>query len=101
VSRPGATSGFTQSSNCPATLIAAIIGIPQSCAIDVKFVPNAVGEVTGLLSTGPGGPTVALNGAGSAPPSSSGQRNRKRKCKKKHHRLFSASAAAKKKCKKK
>jgi hypothetical protein len=93
-----ATSGFTQTSNCPTNLLA-MLGIPQSCAINVSFVPNAVGQLTGLLSTGPGGPTVALNGAGAAPPSSSGQKTRKRKCKKKHHRFLGASAA-KKKCKK-
>ncbi len=95
----GATTGFTQTGNCPTSLLA-VLGIPQSCVVDVSFVPNAVGKITGLLSTGTGGPTVQLSGGGSAPPSASGQkaRKRKRKCKRNHHR--SVASAAKKKCKK-
>jgi hypothetical protein len=82
------------------TSLVGVLGLPQTCVVDVSFVPNAVGQITGLLSTGPGGPTVQLSGTGSAPPSSSAQKTRKRKCKKKHHHSLAASAA-KKKCKKK
>ena len=93
-----ATTGFTQSSGCPTSLLA-MLGIPQTCVVDVSFVPNAIGQITGLLTTGPGGPTVALNGTGSAPQSSSGRKTRTRKCKKKKHHSLAASAV-KKKCKK-
>lgn len=93
-----ATTGFTQSSDCPTNLLA-FLGIPQTCVIDIGFVPNAIGPLTGLLSTGSGGPTVTLNGTGSAPHSSSGRKTRTRKCKKKKHHSLAASAA-KKKCKK-
>jgi len=94
------TTGFTQSSNCPVSLLA-VLGIPQLCTINVTFVPGVVGQITGLLSTGGGGPTVALNGVGT-PASASGSNGRKRrKCKKHHkknHHMFAAKAA--KRCKK-
>jgi hypothetical protein len=94
-----AATGFTQTNNCPVSLVA-ILAVPSTCVVNVSFVPNAVGPITGLLNTGPGGPTVSLNGSGSAPPSSSGQQTATRKkCKKKHHRSLASSA--KKKCKKK
>jgi len=91
-----ATTGFTQTNSCPLTLVALIV--PQACTIDVSLVPNAVGQITGLLSTGSGGPTVTLSGAGTSPPGSGTTTTKRKKCKKKHRR--SASSAKKKKCKK-
>jgi hypothetical protein len=90
-----ASNGFVPTSTCPVSLIALII--PQSCTINVTFVPGLVGQITGSLSTGSGGPTVALNGAGTPPHGSSGVK--RRKCKK-HKKHRSASASKKKKCKK-
>jgi len=92
-----ATTGFTQTNSCPPILVALIV--PQACTIDVSLVPNAVGQITGLLSTGSGGPAVTLSGVGTSPPSSGTTTTSKgKKCKKKHKR--SASSAKKKKCKK-
>jgi hypothetical protein len=91
------TSGFTQTSNCPLNLLA-LLGLPVTCKVDVVFVPTLVGKITGLLTTGGGGPSVALNGVGT-PASASG--SKRRKCKKhhkKHHRALAVKFA--KRCKK-
>jgi hypothetical protein len=92
-----ATSGFVPTSTCPTTLVAILPGLPESCTVDVSFVPVVGGPLSGLLSTGSGGPTVTLHGTASAPPSSSGVKRRTRKCKKKQNRA--ATTAKKKKCK--
>jgi hypothetical protein len=93
----GATSGFTQTNACPASLLGAL-GIPQSCTIDVSFVPVVGGPISGVLNTGPGGPTVSLAGNGTPPQSANGVKRRKCKKHKKHAR--SAQIAKKRQCKK-
>jgi hypothetical protein len=97
-----ATSGFS-AGGCPVSLVALIL--PQSCQATVSFVPGTLGLVTGLLSTGPGGPSVTLKGAGTTPSGSSpgtttgsnGKKTRRRRCKhgRHHHNFFAA-----KKCRK-
>jgi hypothetical protein len=91
------TTGFAETTNCPEGPLTALLGLPQTCVINVSFVPGVVGQISGLLNTGPGGPSVALNGVGTPPPSSSGVK--RRKCKK-HKKHRSASASKKKQCKK-
>lgn len=92
-----ATSGFTQTNGCPVDLLTTLLGGSSTCQVVVKFVPNTIGQITGLLNTGPGGPVVNLSGAGAAPASAATQKHAK-KCKKHKHR--SLASAAKKKCKK-
>jgi hypothetical protein len=94
-----ATGGFVPTSSCPVSIIALII--PQSCTIDVAFVPGVVGQITGLLNTGSGGPTVALSGTGTPPTPTPGSTGvKRRKCKKQKKHRSSASVAKKKNCKK-
>ena len=99
-----ATGGFVPTSGCPTNLITSLLGLPQSCLIDISFVPKALGLTTGQVNTGNGGPTVSLSGTGSVGPGSGGSgssprpSSRKRKCKKKHKRS-QATFFAKKKCK--
>jgi hypothetical protein len=98
---PSTTGDFSQTTNCPA-LITVVVDADSICGILVKFTPTAAGARTGTLSTGLGGPSVALSGAGVTPsgPRSGGgtTTTQKKQCKKKHkHR--SASSAKKRKCK--
>jgi predicted DNA-binding antitoxin AbrB/MazE fold protein len=39
-------------------------GSPVRCTINVTFTPTGTGQRTGVLSTGPGGPTAFLTGKG-------------------------------------
>ncbi len=89
-----ATSGFTQTNSCPTTLLG-MLGLPQSCTIDVSFVPLVGGPISGLLSTGTGGPTVSLAGNGTPPQTLNGVK--RRKCKKHKHR---GAHSSKKRCRK-
>jgi hypothetical protein len=53
---------YAQTNNCPPTLSAG--AEPEGCVIRVTFAPTGTGPKHGTLSTGPGGPTVALTGTG-------------------------------------
>ena len=55
---------YAQTSNCPPTLSAGAYPQIQGCLISVTFAPTGTGRKDGTLSTGPGGPTVALTGNG-------------------------------------
>ena len=61
--RIGVSGDYTQTNNCPPTLSAPNERV-QGCIIDVTFTPTGKGPRRGTLTTGPGGPTVALNGGG-------------------------------------
>jgi hypothetical protein len=54
---------YAQTNNCPPTL-SAPEGQIQGCLIAVTFAPTDTGRKEGTLSTGRGGPTVALTGNG-------------------------------------
>ena len=60
------TSGdFAQTSNCPPLIVGNTPpGSPVRCTINVTFTPTGTGQRTGVLSTGPGGPTAFLTGKG-------------------------------------
>jgi hypothetical protein len=58
---------YAQTNNCPPTLSAALPQI-QGCLITVTFAPTGTGPRHGTLSTGPGGPTMALTGKGVTTP---------------------------------
>jgi hypothetical protein len=61
------TNEYAQTNNCPATL-SAPEGRVKGCLIDVTFTPTGKGpRPLGILTTGPGGPTMGLSGAGPAP----------------------------------
>ena len=55
---------YAQTNNCPPTLSAGASPQIQGCLITVTFAPTGKGPSRGTLSTGPGGPEVALEGAG-------------------------------------
>jgi hypothetical protein len=59
----GVSGDYAQTNNCPLTL-SAPEGRVQGCNIDVTFTPTGKGPRLGTLTTGPGGPTVALTGGG-------------------------------------
>jgi opacity protein-like surface antigen len=59
----GVSGDYAQTNNCPPTL-SAPAGRVQGCIIDVTFTPTGKGPRPGTLTTGPGGPTVALTGGG-------------------------------------
>jgi hypothetical protein len=63
--RIGVSGDYAQTNNCPPTLSA---GAPQTdgCLITVTFTPTgeSKGPRPGTLTTGPGGPTMALTGNG-------------------------------------
>ena len=61
--RIGVSGDYAQTNNCPPTLSAPNERV-QGCIIDVTFTPTGKGPRRGTLTTGPGGPTVALNGGG-------------------------------------
>ena len=59
------TGDFAQTSNCPPLLVGSTPpGAPVTCTINVTFSPTGTGQRTGVLSTGPGGPTAFLTGTG-------------------------------------
>jgi hypothetical protein len=61
------TNEYAQTNNCPPTL-SAPEGRVKGCLIDVTFTPTGKGpRPLGILTTGPGGPTMGLSGAGPAP----------------------------------
>ncbi len=55
---------YAQTNNCPPTLSAGAFPQIQGCLITVTFTPTGKGPSRGTLSTGPGGPEVALEGGG-------------------------------------
>jgi hypothetical protein len=55
---------YAQTNNCPPTLSATGPRQLQGCQINVTFAPTGTGPRDGTLSTGPGGPAVALTGYG-------------------------------------
>jgi hypothetical protein len=58
---------YAQTNDCPPTL--SVTGDQvQGCQITVTFAPTGTGPRNGTLSTGPGGPTVALAGTGVTTP---------------------------------
>jgi hypothetical protein len=59
--RIGVSGDYAQTNNCPPTLSAPNERV-QGCLIDVTFTPMGKGFRGGTLTTGPGGPTVALTG---------------------------------------
>jgi hypothetical protein len=59
---------YAQTNSCPPTLSAGALPQIQGCLITVTFAPTATGPRRGTLSTGPGGPTVALTGKGVTTP---------------------------------
>jgi hypothetical protein len=61
--RIGVSGDYAQTNNCPPTL-SAPEGRVQGCNIDVTFTPTGKGPRPGTLTTGPGGPPVALTGGG-------------------------------------
>jgi hypothetical protein len=61
--RIGVSGDYAQTNNCPPTLSAPSERV-QGCIIDVAFTPTGKGPRPGTLTTGPGGPTVALTGGG-------------------------------------
>jgi hypothetical protein len=65
--RISVSGDFAQTNNCPPTLSAAGEQI-AGCVIGVTFDPTGTGPRHGTLSTGPGGPTVALTGTGVTTP---------------------------------
>jgi hypothetical protein len=87
-------AAFTQTNDCPTTLLASFLLSKVSCTINVAFAASAVGTVSGTLTTGPGGPTASLTGTGVAPTTPAPARKKCKKGKKKPK----GAAAAKKKC---
>ena len=59
---------YAQTNNCPPTLSAGAFPQIQGCLINVTFAPTGTGPRRGTLSTGAGGPTVALTGKGVSTP---------------------------------
>ena len=59
---------YAQTNNCPPTLSAGAVPQIQGCLINVTFTPTGTGPRHGTLSTGPGGPTMALTGKGVTTP---------------------------------
>jgi hypothetical protein len=66
--RIGVAGEYAQTNNCPPTLSAAGYQNPVGCQITVTFTPTdeRTGPRPGTLTTGPGGPTMALTGNGEA-----------------------------------
>jgi hypothetical protein len=64
--RIGVAGEYAQTNNCPPTLSAAAYQNPVGCQITVTFTPTdeRTGPRPGTLTTGPGGPTMALTGNG-------------------------------------
>jgi hypothetical protein len=59
---------YAQTNDCPLTLSVTAHPQIQGCLITVTFTPTGTGPKHGTLSTGPGGPTVALTGNGVTTP---------------------------------
>ena len=59
---------YAQTNDCPPTLSAGALPQIHGCLINVTFAPTGTGPRHGTLSTGPGGPTVALTGKGVTTP---------------------------------
>jgi hypothetical protein len=59
---------YAQTNDCPPTLSAGAFPQIEGCQITVTFAPTSTGPRNGTLSTGPGGPTVALTGNGVTTP---------------------------------
>jgi hypothetical protein len=66
--RISVSGDYAQTNNCPPTLSAGALPQLQGCLINVTFAPTGTGPRDGTLSTGPGGPTVALTGTGVTTP---------------------------------
>jgi hypothetical protein len=66
--RISVSGDYAQTNNCPPTLSAGAYPQLQGCEINVTFTPTGTGLKHGTLSTGPGGPTVALTGTGVTTP---------------------------------
>jgi hypothetical protein len=66
--RIGTSGDYAQTNDCPPTL-SAPSGRVQGCFIDVTYTPTSAGTRRGTLTTGPGGPTVALTGSAGIGPS--------------------------------
>jgi hypothetical protein len=66
--RISVSGDYAQTNNCPPTLSAGAVPQLQGCLINVTFAPTGTGPREGTLSTGPGGPTVALTGTGVTTP---------------------------------
>jgi hypothetical protein len=66
--RIGVSGEYAQTNNCPPTLSAGTYQQILSCLITVTFTPTGerTGPRPGTLTTGPGGPTMALTGNGEA-----------------------------------
>jgi hypothetical protein len=64
--RIGVAGEYAQTNNCPPTLSADGYQNPVGCQITVTFTPTGerTGPRPGTLTTGPGGPTMALTGNG-------------------------------------
>ncbi len=64
--RIGVPGEYAQTNNCPPTLSAGAYQIGGACLITVTFTPTGerTGPRPGTLTTGPGGPTMALTGNG-------------------------------------
>ncbi len=62
----GVSGDYAQTNNCPPTLSAAAYQIGGACLVTVTFTPTGerTGPRPGTLTTGPGGPTMALTGNG-------------------------------------
>jgi hypothetical protein len=69
--RISVSGDYAQTNNCPPTLSVNGGGQIQGCLITVTFTPTSTGPKHGALSTGPGGPTVALTGNGVTTPTPS------------------------------
>jgi hypothetical protein len=67
-SRIDVSGDYSQTNNCPPTLSVTGGGQVEGCLITVTFAPTGTGPKDGTLSTGPGGPTVALSGSGVTTP---------------------------------
>jgi hypothetical protein len=61
--RIGVSGDYAQTNTCPPTLSAGV-DEQDGCLITVTFTPTGKGPRPGTLTTGPGGPTVALTGNG-------------------------------------
>jgi hypothetical protein len=66
--RISVSGDYAQTNNCPPTLSAGAYPQLQGCLITVTFAPTGTGPKNGTLSTGTGGPTVALTGNGVTTP---------------------------------
>jgi hypothetical protein len=66
--RISVSGDYAQTNDCPPTLPVTTLPQIQGCLITVTFTPTGTGPKQSTLSTGPGGPTVALTGTGVTTP---------------------------------